>query len=104
MDSATLQALLSVLRGMLIATGAVSSYLSDELVTEITSALLVLLPLMWGAWNGFSAERKAKAREVVAVNVGIAVADATPGPTLAVPAVLVPSLLQTIAPIVRKTP
>ena len=101
MSTATLQALLSVLRSLMIVGGSyltAAGYLSEGNASELIGAAMVLVPLVWGALGHIFDERKAKAREAVAVNVGIAVANASPGITPLVPAVLVPSLLQTVAP------
>ena len=84
MDNATLQALLSAVRSVLIAIGATlvaRGYMTDATVNSVVGALLVLGPLLWGLVQKFQAERSAKEREVVAVNTGIIVADATVGQT-----------------------
>ena len=97
MTDATIQALLSVLRSLLIVGGSwltANGYLSGGNVEQLIGAICVLVPLLWGAWQKFAAERKAAAREVVAVNVGIVVANGTTGPAAAVPAVVVPALIK----------
>ena len=84
MDNATLQALLSAVRSVLIAIGATlvaRGYMTDATVNSVVGALLVLGPLLWGLVQKFQAERSAKEREAVAVNTGIIVADATVGQT-----------------------
>ena len=101
MTEATIQALLSVLRSLMIVGGSwltARGYLSESNTSEVIGAITVLLPLLWGAWQKFTAETMAKAREVVAVNVGIAVANATDGPAPAVPAGVVPELIKATAP------
>ena len=42
---------------------------------------MALISVFWGVWDKYRAEKRARAREAVAVNVGIVVADATIGPT-----------------------
>ena len=96
MNIATLNASLSALRALLVATGAIRSYVSDDTLTEMTGNLMVLLPVLWGIWNAYSVELKAKAREVIALNVGIVVADNTTGTTPIIPAVAVPNLIKSV--------
>lgn len=67
MNDVTLQALLSVLRSLLIVGGSwltTKGYLSDGNVEQIIGAICVLVPLVWGAWQKYQAERKAKNRIV----------------------------------------
>lgn len=110
MTEATTQALLSVLRSLLIVGGSwltTNGYLSGGNVDQLIGVVMVLVPLFWGVIQKYSAERKAKAREVVAVNVGIVVADSTFGATTLPPAVAVPVLIETIAPmlpVAKETP
>ena len=104
MDNATLQALLSATRSVLIAIGAAlvaRGYLSNENANEITGGLLVIVPLLWGIAQKFWSERGAKTREVIAVNSGILVADATIGRTTPVAPAQVPQLLEAIGPRVQ---
>lgn len=101
MDNATLQALLSAVRSVLIAIGATlvaRGYLTNENANEITGGLLVIVPLLWGIAQKFWSERQTKTREVIAVNSGIVVADATVGQTPSVAPVDVPTLLDVIGP------
>lgn len=92
MSEATLQAFLSVLRSLLIVGGTYltsGGYLSGGNVEQLIGVVMVLVPLFWGIFQKYTAERKTKAREVVAVQVGISVADATLGPTPSVFAAMV---------------
>lgn len=101
MDNATLQAFMSAVRSILIAIGATlvaRGYLTDENANSIVGALLVIGPLIWGVAQKFMAEREAKKRETVAVNVGVVVADNTVGKTPSIAPASVPLLLETIGP------
>lgn len=101
MTPAVLQAVLSALRSILIAVGAylVSiGFLTSENTDQITGAVLVVVPLLWGIYQKIQSERKTKTREVIAVNVGLVVADATIGPTPAIAPAQVPAVLGAIGP------
>ena len=101
MDNATVQALLSAVRSVLIAIGATlvaKGYLTNENVNAIVGGLLVIGPLIWGIMQKVFAEREAKARVVTALKVGIAVADSTVGPTPIPPDSKIPALIETVAP------
>jgi hypothetical protein len=63
-----------------------------------TGAFLVALMAAWGQWNVHQVETAAKAREVVALRVGQAIADGTAGPTPLAAASEVPALIKIIAP------
>lgn len=84
MDETQKQAVLSAVRTLL---GVAGGYLvgkglvTEEVMAQVIGAVMALVPLAWGMWNAKRSEEKTKAREVVAVNVGIAVADSTAGPT-----------------------
>jgi len=102
MDEASKQALLSALRSILIVIGGTFTargIMSSEMVDQIVGAMMVILPAAWGIWQKFSAEKKAKAREAIAVNIGIAVADRTPGLTPAVAAINAPEVIEAFAPV-----
>lgn len=104
MDNATVQALLSAVRSVLIAIGATlvaKGYLTNENVNAIVGGLLVIGPLLWGIAQKFMSERETKTREVIAVNTGIVVADATAGTTTPVAPALVPALLENVGPRVK---
>lgn len=77
------KAMLSVIRSMLIAVGsALTSYgYVDDAAVQITiGAVMTTIPIVWGLVDKYREERDAKAREVVAVNAGINVANSTVGP------------------------
>ena len=103
MTDAALQALLSILRALVVIIGyrmVARGDLNSNDVEQIVGVVTVGVPVLWGAWQKFSAERKTKVREAVAVNVGIAVADMTMGTTPAVPAAEVPALIAAVAPVI----
>lgn len=84
MDDVAKQALLSAIRTLLAAAGAwmaTHKYIDADSVNEIIGALMIAIPILWGVWDKYQAERKTKAREVIAVNAGVAVADSTVGAT-----------------------
>ena len=101
MTDATIQALLSVLRSLLIVGGSwltANNYVSGGNVEQLIGAICVLAPLLWGVWEKYSAERKAKAREVIALTAGLVIADATAGKTQTIAPVDVPDAIKAIAP------
>jgi hypothetical protein len=101
MDDTTKQALLSATRTLLAAAGAwlaTHKYIDAESANEIVGAVMILIPILWGMWDKYRAERKTKAREAVAVNVGIKVADATIGETPLVTAADAPAVIASGAP------
>jgi len=61
---------------------------------------MAAITLGWSAWAHFQTEKKTKARESVAVNVGIAVADRTSGLTPAVAPVNAPAVIEAFTPVV----
>ena len=70
----------------------------------MVGAVMVILPIVWGVVDKIQAERAAKAREVIAVNAGIIIADATAGQTpLASPATA-PAIIAAFAPSAVKPP
>lgn len=102
MNDANKHALLSVVRTMLAAAGgwmATHKYIDADTMNEIIGAVMVVIPIAWGIWDKFRSERATKAREVVAVNVGIAVADRTVGLTPAVPSSNTQAVIEAFAPI-----
>lgn len=101
MTDATTQALLSVLRSLLIVAGSwftARGYLSESNTSELIGAITVLAPVVWGALGHFVAERKAAAREVIALTAGMVIADRTDGLTPTIAPVDVPAVLKGIAP------
>ena len=101
MDDASKQALLSAIRSILIAAGsmlAAKGYMDDGTVQSTVGAVMVILPVIWGIWDKYRAEQKTKAREVVAVNAGIIVADATAGPTPEASPETAKAIIETFSP------
>src|SRR5450759_4753267 len=97
MDDATKQALFSAFRSILIAAGAAltaKGYLDDATVNSMVGAAMVIAPAIWGIFDKMRSEQATKAREVVALNAGIQVADATPGKTNPVSAAAAPAVLE----------
>jgi F0F1-type ATP synthase assembly protein I len=75
MDEVTKQSVLSAVRSLLIMAGgslATHGYINEGSVNEIVGSVMVILPVVWGIWNKFATEKKTVAREVTAVNAGIA--------------------------------
>ena len=103
MNDAQKQALLSSVRTLLAAAGAwmaTHKYIDADAVNEIIGAIMIIVPIGWGVWDKYRSEAATKAREAVAVNVGIAVADRTVGVTASVPAAKVPAVIEAFAPVV----
>ena len=96
MDQATKDAVLSAVRSLLIVLGSglvAKGYLSDGVMQQVIGAVMVLLPAAWGIWDKYEAATAAKARDVVAVNAGIALADSTIGATPKVTAFDAPAII-----------
>lgn len=103
MNEVDKQALLSAIRTILAAAGAwmaTHKYIDADKMNEIVGAIMIIIPIVWGVVNKYKAEAKTQAREAVAVNVGIAVADRTAGATPAVPAANVPAVIEAFTPVV----
>lgn len=103
MNEARKQAMLSAARTMLVFVGTLlvtKGYFTEAVLNEVIGAVMVLAPLVWGIWDKFSSEKKTEAREHIAVNVGIKVADLTVGPTPAVAPASVASVIANVAPLV----
>ena len=104
MNDASKQAILSAVRSILIAIGSVlgaKGYMDDATVQGMIGAVMVVLPILWGVWEKYQSERKTAAREVVAVNAGIKVADATEGPTPAASPEVAKAIIEIFAPEVQ---
>jgi FtsH-binding integral membrane protein len=83
-DETSKAALLSALRTLLAAGGAwmaTHQYIDSAMANEIVGAVMIIIPLVWGAYDKFKVERETKQRETAAVNAGIVIADKTVGPT-----------------------
>jgi hypothetical protein len=101
MDDEIRRSAWSAIRSMLIAGGAWlagKDLLDSETASALVGSLMVALPALWGVLEKIAAERKAKAREALALNVGIVVADRVTGATPLVPASEVPALIAVVAP------
>jgi hypothetical protein len=100
-NPALAQALLSALRSTLISVGGglvLKGFISADALEKLVGALVVLLPALWGVYQKITAERQAELREVVAVHVGMVVADDTTGPTPPIAPLEVPALIATVGP------
>ncbi|MBI4291339.1 MAG: hypothetical protein HY661_07670 [Betaproteobacteria bacterium] len=76
--NATRQAVLSAIRSILIAIGSswvTKGYVDSATVDSLIGAAMIIVPVIWGVWDKYRAERLARARETVAVNVGITAAN-----------------------------
>jgi hypothetical protein len=105
MTNPTILALISVIRAMLVATGAVRGFMSDDLLTEFIGGLMVLIPVLWAIAEQYYLDIKAKHREVIAITAGIVIADNTVGPTPTIAPIDVPATIAAIKPqIVVTTP
>lgn len=107
MDDVTKQALLSAVRSLLIVAGSALTahgYGSDAMMTEIVGAVMVIIPIVWGVIDKIRAEHRTQAREAVAVNVGIAVSNATTGPARMVTAINAPAIIKSVAPTLSAGP
>lgn len=81
MNEANKQAILSGIRSILAIIGGVVTahgYASDETAKEIIGAIMAVVPIIWGIWDKYQSERKTAAREAVAVNAGVALANSAP--------------------------
>lgn len=102
MDDVKKQAILSAVRSLLTIGGttlAAYGFLSEENIQGLVGAIMTIIPIVWGVWDKFQSEAKTKAREAVAVNVGIAVADRTAGATPPVPAEKATAVINAFKPV-----
>lgn len=70
MSDVVMQSILSAIRSILIAIGAVMTILGwvdDVTVQAAIGAIMVILPAIWGVINKILSERRTKVREEVAV-------------------------------------
>jgi hypothetical protein len=107
MDIATQNAVMGAIRSLLVVSGAALATHgigSDKLWAEVVGPVMVLIPVCYSFWLKFDNERRAKLREVVAVNVGVELSNREPTTTPPVPAVLVPQIIQQIAPLLPPIP
>lgn len=100
MNEASKQAFFSALRTLAGAVGGYfvgKGYMDEATAAALGVVVMIIAPLVWGMLEKFQSEGKAAAREVTAMNVGIAIADATPGKTPPVTAEEVPQVLKTFS-------
>jgi len=69
------QAIFSSLRSILIAVGSLLTtmgWVDDQTVQSVVGVVMVALPLIWGVYDKFAAERRTQAREAIAVQDTVA--------------------------------
>lgn len=74
MDEASKQALLSVVRSILLAVGTVLTtrgVLNADMVNQIVGAVTVAAPVLWGIWDKYRSEKKTQARVTEAAVTGV---------------------------------
>lgn len=106
MDEATKQAVLSLIRTILLTAGGVlttKGVVDSETVSTIIGAAMVILPAGWGIWDKFHAVKVADQREATALNAGIALSNQTPTPTPLVAPEDAKRVIEEIAPTVQPT-
>lgn len=83
MDEVTKQAFLSAVRSLLMVLGtslAARGFVHSDSINDAVGAVMVIIPIVWGVWDKYKAERMTKARETVAVQAGVNAAVAATGP------------------------
>lgn len=106
MDDANRQALLSALRSLFIVIGgamAAHGVISETLWTQVSGPIVALIPIIIGIWDKYNAEKKTAAREVIAVQAGIAAKASGEVGIMARPAD-VPQLIKDFAPTTQQEP
>lgn len=101
MNDATKLATMSVLRSILIAAGGYAvakGWVAESNVEQTVGTVLVFVTAVWGVIDKYLAERKAAEREAVAVNAGIAAANASPTNIPPVHPVDVPAVIAEFSP------
>jgi hypothetical protein len=82
---------------------ATHKYIDAGAADQIVGAVMVIIPIAWGMWQKYSAEKKTAVREVAAVNAGAAAATmGEVGPT--VRTVDVPQIIEKFSPPVVQQP
>lgn len=79
--SPAMQAFLSLLRSVLMVFGTYAvakGWVDPGTAAEIIAASAVVVPAAYGLWKNYQAEKKTQAREMAAVNAGVAIAKAEP--------------------------
>lgn len=96
------QAMLSAVRSILIGIGGILAAhgitaVGGVSIESIIGIITMILPLLWGVFQKYQAERKTQARETVAVQAGVQATQARAPIVSAIPAALItPSQAQTI--------
>lgn len=77
MDEGTKQALWTAIRSLIAVAGSALTthgILNEANASIFVGALTTIIPIAYGVWEKTQVEKRIKAREVAAVNAGIAVA------------------------------
>lgn len=80
MNDAAKQALLSALRSILVAIGAViakNGYADDATINQVIGAVMVIAPIAWGIYDKYASEARTKEREAVAAEAATVAATTT---------------------------
>lgn len=78
MDEASKNAVLGVVRSILVMIGAsltTHGILMGDQASEFIGPIMTVLPVLWGIWDRYRDERKAKVRENTAMNEGLELAN-----------------------------
>lgn len=97
MNEASKQATLSAIRSILVSLGTLltaNGVVSNETAQFVIGLVMTLGPLLWGAYEGWRKEHKAAAREVVALNAGIAAVNASSANLPLVPPAEAPAVIE----------
>jgi hypothetical protein len=65
MDDTVKQALLSAIRNLLAAGGAAlaaKGFIDEATVSQVIGSVMVIVPIVWGVWDKYRAERKTQIR------------------------------------------
>jgi hypothetical protein len=74
MDDTARNALLSAVRTLLGALGGflvTKGIIDSSTMQDVVGAIMVIIPVVWGAWDKYRAERATKEREKAAVQAGV---------------------------------
>lgn len=79
MDEASKNAILGVVRSILVVVGSsltTHGVLMGDQATEIIGPVMTVLPILWGIWDKYQEEHKTKVRENTAMNEGLELVNA----------------------------
>lgn len=78
MDEASKNAVLGVVRSILVVVGAsltTHGVLMGDQAAELIGPVMTVIPILWGIWDKYQEEHKAKLRENTAMNEGLELAN-----------------------------